>query len=277
MMNFLYQNQGGHFSENGLQTGARFNRDGQAMAGMGVDLGDLDHDGNQDLVVANFSRETNTLFHNLGQGRFEDLTPRAGLAEPSYLQLGFGVCFLDYDGDMDLDLFVANGHVTDRIADLDPSLAYAQTNQLLRHEGDLRFADISAAAGASFAVKNVGRAAVQADYDNDGDQDLLVTTEGGPPRLLRNDGGNRAHWLSVALVGKAPRDALGAQVAVEAGGVRQVRQRQSGRSYLASHDPRLHFGLGANTRAQVEVRWPSGQVQQVGEVAADQFLTLEEP
>ncbi|MSR84251.1 MAG: CRTAC1 family protein [Candidatus Latescibacteria bacterium] len=277
MMNFLYENRGGCFVENGLQAGARFNRDGQAMAGMGVDLGDLDNDGNQDLMVANFSRETNTLFHNLGQGRFEDLTARAGLAEPSYLQLGFGLCFLDYDGDMDLDLFVANGHVSDRIAELDSSLSYAQTNQLLRNEGALRFAEVSAISGPSFAVKNVGRAAVMADYDNDGDEDLLVTTEAGPPRLLRNDGGNRQHWLSVELRGKAPRDALGARVTVEAGGVRQVRERQSGRSYLASHDPRLHFGLGENSRARVEVRWPDGQVQEVGEVAADQFLKLEEP
>ncbi len=277
MMNFLYQNQGGAFVEVGLQAGARFNRDGQAMAGMGVDVGDLDGDGHLDMMVANFSRETNTLFHNLGQGRFEDLTTRAGLAESSYLSLGFGVCFLDYDHDQDLDLFVANGHVSDRIAELDSSLSYAQTNQLLRNEGELRFADVSAVSGASFAAKNVGRAAVQADYDNDGDQDLLVTTEAGPPRLVRNEGGHQAHWLSVALVGKAPRDALGAQVTVEAGGVRQVHQRQSGRSYLASHDPRLHFGLGHHTRARVEVRWPSGQVQDLGEVAADQFLRLEEP
>ncbi|MBI2502498.1 MAG: CRTAC1 family protein [Candidatus Latescibacteria bacterium] len=277
MMNFLYENRGGHFVENGLQAGGRYNRDGRAEAGMGVDFGDIDHDGNQDLIVTNFSRETNTLYHNNGQGRFEDITPRAGLVEPSYLQLGFGACFLDFDHDMDLDFFVANGHVMDKIAEVDSSLSYAQANQLLRNEGDLRFAEVSASAGPSFALANVGRAAVVADYDNDGDQDLLVTTEAGPPRLLRNEGGNQGHWLSVELVGKAPRDALGAQVTVEAGGVRQVRQRQSGRSYLASHDPRLHFGLGENARARVEVRWPDGQVQQLGEVAADQFLKLAEP
>jgi len=277
MMNFLYENRGGRFVENGLQAGGRYNRDGRAEAGMGVDAGDVDNDGNLDLIVTNFSRETNTLYHNNGQGRLDDITPRAGLAEPSYMSLGFGVCFLDFDHDMDLDFFVANGHVMDKIVEVDSSLSYAQTNQLFRNEGKLRFTDVSAVSGDSFAAPNVGRAAALADYDNDGDQDLLVTTEAGPPRLLRNEGGNQAHWLSVALVGQAHRDALGARVTVEAGGVLQVRERHSGGSYLASHDPRLHFGLGANTRARVEVRWPDGQVQQVGEVAADQFLVVRQP
>jgi hypothetical protein len=276
MMNFLYENRGGRFVENGLQAGGRYNRDGRAEAGMGVDAGDVDNDGHLDLLVANFSRETNTLYRNNGQGRLEDVTPRAGLVEPSYLRLGFGVCFLDYDHDLDLDLFVANGHVMDKIAEVDSSLSYAQPNQLFRNEGG-RFAEVSALAGACFALSNVGRAALTADYDNDGDLDLLVTTEAGPPRLLRNEGGNQGHWLSVELAGKAPRDALGARVRVEAGGVSQVRQRHSGGSYLASSDPRLHFGLGPHTRARVEVRWPSGQVQQLGEVEADQFLKLTEP
>ncbi|MSR84125.1 MAG: CRTAC1 family protein [Candidatus Latescibacteria bacterium] len=277
MMNFLYENRGGLFVENGLQAGGRYNRDGHAGAGMGVDFGDFDRDGNQDLIVTNFSQETNTLYHNNGQGHFEDITPQVGLVEPSYLPLGFGVCFVDYDKDMDLDLFVANGHVMDRIAEVDSSLLYAQANQLLRNEEGRSFTDVSALAGPDMAVRNVGRAAVVADYDNDGDPDVLVTTEAGPPRLLRNDEGNRNHWLSVELVGKAPRDALGARVAVEASGVRQVRERHSGGSYLSSQDPRLHFGLGANTHARVEVRWPGGQVQQLGEVAADQFLRLVEP
>ena len=277
MMNFLYKNRGGLFVENGLQAGGRYNGDGRAEAGMGVDAGDIDGDGNLDLIVTNFSRETNTLYHNNGQGRFEDITPRAGLAEPSYLPLGFGVCFLDYDHDMDLDLFVANGHVMDRIAEVDSSLSYAQPNQLLRNEAGRRFTDVSAQAGGALAVPNVGRAAIRGDYDNDGDLDLVVTTEAGPARLLRNDGGNQHHWLAVVLEGKAPRDALGARVTVEAGGVRQVRERHSGGSYLASHDPRLHFGLGENSRARVEVCWPDGQVQQVGEVAANQFLVVRQP
>jgi len=196
--------------------------------------------------------------------------------EPSYLALGFGACFLDFDGDMDLDLFVANGHVMDRIAEVDSSLSHAQRNQLLRNEGG-RFADVSASSGASFAIENVGRGTAVADYDNDGDLDLLVTTEYGPPRLLGNEGGNARHWLMVQLAGKRLREAIGARVVVEAGGVRQVRERQSGRSYLSSHDPRLHFGLGENTRADLEIHWPGGAVQRLAGVAADQLLRVEEP
>ena len=276
-MNSLYENRRGHFVDTGLQAGARYNENGRSEAGMGVDFGDFDNDGHQDIFVTNFALETNTLYRNTGQGRFHDVTTPLGLAEPSFVPLGFGTRFLDFDNDAYLDLFVANGHVVDVITQTDSSQSYPQRNQLFHNEAGTRFVDVSAFSGPSFAVENVARGLAMADYDNDGDQDLLVTTEAGRPRLLRNDGGNHNHWLLIHLEGTHQRDALGARVTVTAGGTRQIKERQSGSSYLSSHDPRLHFGLGRATHADVEIRWPDGQIQTLSGVEADQILHIVQP
>lgn len=276
-MNFLYDNRQGHFSEVGLTAGTRYNEYGHADAGMGVDFGDYDSDGDQDLFVTNFTKETNNLYRNEGQGDFTLATSATGLAGPSLKPLGFGTRFFDYDLDTDLDLFVANGHVVDQIAAADPEQTYYQSNQMFRNEDGTRFADISSELGADFTAANVGRATAVADYDNDGDQDLLVTTVANAPRLLRNDGSNHRHWLLVELVGARHPDALGARVTVITGDRRQVRERQSGGSYLASHDPRLHFGLDTATRADIEIRWPDGMRQRLDDIAADQILRVVQP
>ena len=278
-MNFLYENRRGSFSETGLQAGTRYNEDGRAEAGMGVDFGDYDNDGHQDLFVTNFAYETNTLYRNSGEGHFNDVATRAGLSEPSYDPLGFGTKFLDYDNDNDLDLFIANGHVLDLMDQIDTTLTltYYQSNQLLRNEGGTHFTDISAELGPGFAAKNVGRGTAVADYDNDGDIDLLVNGVADPPRLLRNDGGNQQHWLIVELVGAGHRDALGTRIVARVDATSQTRERQSGGSYLSSHDPRLHFGLGSATNVDLDIRWPDGQEQQLRAVAANQFLRLSQP
>ena len=276
-MNFLYENQRGTFAEVGLAAGTRYDEHGHAEAGMGTDFGDYDRDGDMDLFVTNFAFETNTLYQNDGQGQFAIASGRLGLGEASFRPLGFGTRFIDYDNDRDLDLFVANGHVMDVVAEWDSTQTYRQTNQLFRNEDGQRFADVSASMGPAFAQANVGRGTAVADYDDDGDLDLLVTTVAAPPRLLRNDGGHRHHWLQIFLTGRTHPDALGARVVVTAGDVRQTQERQSGSSYLSSHDPRLHFGLGTATRARVEITWPSGQVQTLENVAADQVLRVEEP
>ena len=276
-MNFLYENQRGTFAEVGLAAGTRYDEHGHAEAGMGTDFGDYDRDGDMDLFVTNFAFETNTLYQNDGQGQFAIASGRLGLGEASFRPLGFGTRFIDYDNDRDLDLFVANGHVMDVVAEWDSTQTYRQTNQLFRNEDGQRFADVSASMGPAFAQANVGRGTAVADYDDDGDLDLLVTTVAAPPRLLRNDGDHRHHWLQIFLIGRTHPDALGARVVVTAGDVRQTQERQSGSSYLSSHDPRLHFGLGTATRARVEITWPSGQVQTLENVAADQVLRVEEP
>ena len=276
-MNFLYDNRQGYFSEVGLTAGTRYNEYGHADAGMGVDFGDYDSDGDQDLFVTNFTKETNNLYRNEGQGDFTLATSATGLAGPSLKPLGFGTRFFDYDLDADLDLFVANGHVVDQIAAADPEQTYYQSNQMFRNEDGTRFADISSELGTDFTAANVGRATAVADYDNDGDPDLLVTTVANAPRLLRNDGSNHRHWLLVELVGARHPDALGARVTVITGDRRQVRERQSGGSYLASHDPRLHFGLDTATRADIEIRWPDGMRQRLDDIAADQILRVVQP
>ena len=269
-MNFLYQNQGNRFAEVGLYAGGRYNEDGLAEAGMGVEFGDWDNDGFQDIFVTNFAQETNTLYGNDGQGQFYDITLRAGLAECSYKPLGFGTNFLDYDNDGDLDLFVANGHVMDKITQVHPDHAYPQPNQVLCNQRGTRFVDVSTRLGPALAAAAVSRGSATADYDNDGDLDLLVTNVAAPPNLLRNDGGNRQHWLTIQLGGTSQH----ARVAVTAGGQRQVKERQAGGSYLSSSDPRLHFGLGEATRATVEIRWPDGTLQKMEEVTADQILHI---
>ena len=272
-MNFLYQNQENRFAEVGLYAGGRYNEDGLAEAGMGVEFGDWDNDGFQDIFVTNFAQETNTLYSNDGQGQFYDITLRAGLAECSYKSLGFGTNFLDYDNDGDLDLFVANGHVMDKITQVHPDHDYPQPNQVLCNQRGIRFVDVSARLGPALAVAAVSRGSATADYDNDGDLDLLVTNVAATPNLLRNDGGNRQHWLAFQLAGTSQC----ARVAVTAGGQRQVKEHQSGGSYLSSSDPRLHFGLGGATQATVEIRWPDGTLQKMEEVAADQILRLVQP
>ena len=166
----------------GLIAGTRYNEHGHADAGMGVDFGDYDRDGDADLFVTNFAFETNALYRNDGQGQFAVATQRLGLADPSYRPLGFGTKFFDYDNDGDFDLFAANGHVIDRIAEVDSSQTYQQPNQIFRNDSGRRFADVSATLGPDFQRANAGRATAVADYDDDGDLDLLVTTVSQPSR-----------------------------------------------------------------------------------------------
>ena len=276
--NFLYQNLGdGTFENAALKKGVAYNGVGESEAGMGVDFGDYDNDGDFDLFVANFSYETNTLYRNEG-GFFKDATAAAGLADPSHRFLGFGTNFLDYDNDGDLDLYVANGHVQDKIALFQSGVEYMQEHQLFRNDGGGGYAEASSISGEWFLHKQISRGAAFGDYDGDGDVDVLVTNCGGEARLVRNDGGNRENWLMVRTMGThSNRDGIGTRVRVVAEGLEQVRQVRSGSSYLTASDPRLHFGLSHRTRIDlVEVRWPSGLVQRLEQVPVNQMLVVEE-
>jgi hypothetical protein len=275
--NNLYRNDGtGRFTDVALLSGAALSPAGGAEGSMGVDAGDVDGDGRFDLFIGNFQNETSALYRNDGEMRFTYATAEWGLAEATFPALTFGVGFLDYDNDGWPDLFAANGHVQDAIERIDPQCTFSQPRQLFRNLGSGRFADVSAQAGPGIMTPAVGRGAAFGDWDDDGDVDILVTNNGGPAMLLRNEVGRRRHWLSLRLVGRAPnRDAIGARVRLRAGGRTQVREVRSGGSYASASDFRLHFGLGdASTADSLEIHWPDGAVTRHRDLPADRRLTL---
>ena len=262
--NFLFFNNGdGTFTETGLLAGCAFSFDGVAQAGMGVDAGDFDGDGNLDIFVTNLSHETNALYRNNGDGTFSDIVYEANLGKESYLFVGFGTRFFDYDNDGYSDIFIANGHIIEAIAQVTDVLTYAQRNQLFHNNGDGTFTEVSFESGPYFRREGVSRGAIFGDYDNDGDTDIVVTQSNQPAELLRNDGGNRRNWVRIKLVGTTSnRDGIGARVTVTACSESQMQEARTGLSYLSSNDPRVLFGLGEHTRIdRLEIRWPSGIVQ----------------
>ncbi len=278
--NFLYRNEGdGSFSEIGLAAGAAYNEAGKPEGGMGTDIADADGDGHLEILVTNFQWESNTLYQGKGDGLWRDRSTASGLGGPSFARLAFGANFFDLDRDGDPDLYVANGHIDDNIANFDPQTSYGQRDQLFLNDGQGRFAEISAQAGPFFQRAMVGRGAATADYDNDGDPDLFVVNSNQPAVLLRNDTASKNHYLALRLVGtRSNRDGLGSRVTVRAGGRRQTLQTRSSSGYLSQSDPRLFFGLGVYGRAdQIDIAWPSGIRQQLKDVEADQLLKISEP
>ncbi len=265
-LNRLYLNDGlGFFSDEALISGVAADRDGAAGSGMGLDLGDADGDGRLDLLVTNYSFETNTLYLRRGDGLyFEDSTAEAGLEVPTHLPVGWGTGFFDADNDGDLDLAVANGHVMDNIELFEDRIGYPQPNLMLENDGGGRYRDVSASAGSAFTHPKVSRALAIGDLDNDGRLDLLVTNTNEAPDLLHNVLETPHHWLGLRLRGPASnRFAIGARVhltcAGEPAGVREVR---SGGSFLAQSDLRPHFGLGlCSGPVSAEILWPDGAGQ----------------
>ena len=277
--NFLFYNNGdGTFTEMGLLAGCAFSFDGVAQAGMGVDAGDFNGDGYLDIFVTNLSHETNALYRNNGDGTFSDMVYEANLGKESYLFVGFGTRFFDYDNDGYSDIFIANGHIIEAIAQVTDVLTYAQRNQLFHNNGDGTFTEMSFESGAYFRREGVSRGAIFGDYDNDGDVDIVVTQSNQPAELLRNEGGNRRNWVRIKLVGVASnRDGIGARITVTAGSQSQMQEVRTGLSYLCSSDPRVLFGLGDYTRIErLEIRWPSGIVQVLVNVEANREIVVVE-
>ena len=264
--NYVFRNGGdGVFEDVSLLSGGAFNGMGMAQSGMGVDAADLAGNGLYSIFVTNFSLQTNDLYWNNGQGILTDHTLQAGLSQDSFLPLGFGANFLDYDNDGLLDLFVANGHVFDNIATINPSLEYAQPNQLFRNRDAGRFDAVSARAGPYFSRKNVSRGSAVADYNNDGRLDLLVTNNNQKADLLENRSVGNHHWLQLRLEGThCNRDGVGAKARLKAGGRLLSQEVRAGSSYLSQSDLRVHFGLGAATGIDsIEILWPCGRRQMV--------------
>ena len=278
--NFLFLNNGqGRFDEQSLFAGTAYSEDGEAEGGMGVHLGDYDADGWPDLFVSNFQWETNTLYRNLGDGRYRDVTGATGLGRSSLAYLGWGTRLFDVDNDGDLDLFVANGHPERDIA-LYQNATFAQRNQLFINDGIGRFREVTDVAGTALGVVAVSRGAAFGDYDDDGDVDILVTNCEGPPTLMRNDGVDINNWLRVRLQGTTSnRAAIGARVELVSGSLQLQDQVLGGGSYLSQSDLRLHFGLGSRNEVDVlRVFWPSGQIDEVRTLAANnEVLIIETP
>jgi len=275
-INYLFRNQGdGTFEDISLFSGAGYSEDGKAQAGMGVDSGDLDGDGRPELFVTNLDLETNTLYHNDGDASFSDTTYRAGLGEPSLLFVGFGTALEDYDGDGLQDIVVVNGHIIDNIHLFKDNITYAQRGMVYRNLGGGKFAEVTAACGAINQVR-VSRGLALGDLDEDGDRDLLISHNNDRASLLRNDGGNRNHWLRVVLKGRrSNRDGFGARVELVAGGRSQMREARSASSYLSQSDSRLLFGLGgAGTVERLEIHWPSGLADRMEKLSADRTVTV---
>jgi tetratricopeptide (TPR) repeat protein len=258
--NLFYRNDGDwRFTEVGAHAGVAYSEEGRAQAGMGVDVGDYDNDGDLDLFVTNFSDDVNTLYQNQSDGTFDDATFAANLGGLVRPYLGWSTTLADFDNDGDLDLFVANGHLYPQLENHPLGLRYAQQNLLYWNEGGTFR---RATAGTALDAVQVSRGATFGDYDNDGDLDLAVVNANGPLTLLRNEGGNRANWLGLDLIGADHGETEGTLVRLFAGDEEFLRQAKRGYGYLSASDGRLLFGLGQRqTVDRVEISWPSGQVQ----------------
>ena len=275
---FLFHNNGnGTFTESGLTSGAGFNQDGNTFAGMGTDFADYDNDGLPDIVVTDLSNERYVLFRNTGHGMFSDESTASGIGGITMLLSGWGIRFFDYDNDGWKDLFVSQSHVLDNVDKTAGNLKYEQP-PLLLHNQRGRFVRVEP--GDVFRKPRAGRGAAFGDIDNDGDIDIVVTNLGQPCSVLRNNGGNRNHWLGLRLQGtRSNRDGIGARIeVVSPSGFRQFYTVSTASSYNSASDRRIIAGLGSETSAKkVTIRWPSGAVQTLTEVKGDRMLNVLEP
>ena len=271
--NILYRNDGEMTFMNTNQPDAR-SRTGDIRSGMGIAWGDYDNDGALDLFVTNWLDENNVLYRNNGDGTFTDVSAQSGVFESGLGKTCWGTVFFDMDNDTDLDLFFSAGHIDP--ASWEP---HGQPDVLLRNNGDGSFTDISAQVGLrQFDSPGVGRGVAAADYDADGDLDLLVVNSGEKPRLLRNEGGNRQNWLHIRTVGvESNRDGVGARVKVITGDAHQIREVAAGSSYLSQNSPEVEFGLGNYDKVdKIIIQWPSGIVQTLNNIPVNQRLIVTE-
>ena len=276
MPNFLFVNKGnGKFEEVGLAAGVAYGEAGRPRSGMGVDAVDYDGDGWQDIFVANIDHEFFSLYHNDKELIFTDQPGE--IAPSTHLLSGWGLKFFDYDNDGDPDLFLVNGHPDDMIESRIARVRYKEPLLLFENTGK-GFKDVSATSGAVFSKVFSGRGMAVGDFDNDGDLDVLVSNNGEPPLLLRNQGGNKNNWVGLNLVATKSNPAgVGAVITWQAGGVKRSRLRNGGGSYLSSHDPREILGLSTATKVDsIEIRWPSGTVDKLTNVPLNKYIKVVE-
>jgi len=272
----LMNNHDGTFREEALLRGIAVSGEGREMGGMGAGVGDYNLDGHTDIVKTHYYNQANGLYRNDGKGNFDDVTVEAGLNKETRF-VCFGAGIVDFDNDGYPDILLTSGTVYPEVARVSPRFPERSPRILFRNQGDGAFVQMSADAGPGIDAPHCSRGAAFGDFDNDGDMDVLIMNVDEPPTLLRNDAPSGNHWIKVCLEGtKSNRSAIGARVVVRYAGKVQVQEVVSGCSFCSSNDPRLHFGLGAATTADIEVRWPSGLVEHIHGAAANQLLTLRE-
>jgi enediyne biosynthesis protein E4 len=277
--NFLYHNQhDATFKEVGFSSGVAVGEDGQEQGSMGIAVGDYLHDARMALFVTNFSNEYNSLYLPESKLTYADVSFSSKVAAVSFPFVGWGTAFFDYDNDGWLDLMVVNGHVYPQVESAKVGTSYAQRLLLFQNRRDGTFAEVAAEHGEALMVPRVSRGAAFGDIDNDGDIDVVINNLDGKPLILRNDGGNRSHWMSIRTQQNGPnRDALGTRVKVVAGDLVQWGEVRSGGSYISSSDLRLHYGLGTKTKVDlIEIHWPDGKTETVRDVAADRFVVVQQ-
>ncbi|HKF04831.1 MAG TPA: CRTAC1 family protein [Candidatus Sulfotelmatobacter sp.] len=277
--NFLFINKhNGTFEDVSLISGFAASEDGRYEAGMGIDAADVDGDGWQDLYVTHLDFELNRLYRNSQDGTFTDETFRSGIGNKAILMSGVAMKFLDYDNDGWNDILQANGSMLDNVGLYHSEVSYKEPLLMFRNLGKGQFEKVSESLGTDFMRPIAGRGLATADYDNDGDIDVVTNNRGDYPSLLRNDGGNSNHWLTIQLIGtKSNRDGTGASLKLISEGFVHVEQAKGGGSYMSASDPRIHFGLGKQTKIEsLEITWPSGQVDRLSNVPIDQIIAVKE-
>jgi enediyne biosynthesis protein E4 len=276
--NKLYHNnRDGTFSETAVSAGVAFSEDGLARAGMGTDAADYDNSGLPSLVVTNFSQQMVGLYRNEGHGFFIDEAPRSTVGKSSRMTLGFGCFFFDFNLDGRLDLLVANGHIDDTITKVESAVSYAESPHLFRNEGHGQFRDVSSQVGSSFALPKVARGCAYGDFDNDGDLDVLLTTNNGPAYLFESQG-VRNHSIRFRPRGvKSNRDGIGTNIRIWTPEGMRWLSVKSGSSYLSHSQHEVTFGLGDFTTIERAVlEWPSGEKQELGKLEAGRLYVVEE-
>lgn len=268
-LNYLWYNEGGkRFTDRGVMSGTAFSQSGEATVSMSVDYADFNDDGLLDMFVSDDTYCA--LYENLGNGLFADRGISSNISMAAAQFVGWSSSFIDYDNDSDVDIFKTNGALKH---------LYGQEDQMFRNEGNGKFRDISLELGEHFHRELVGRGACMGDYDNDGDLDIFIINLNDHCVFLRNNKGNQNNWITISLTGtKSNRDAVGARVRVTAGGKTQTAQKKSTTGYLSQNDPRMHFGLAGNEVVdRIEIKWPSGKIQTLENIKANQIIDVKEP
>jgi hypothetical protein len=277
--NFLFINKhNGTFEDVSLISGLAASEDGRYEAGMGIDAADVDGDGWQDVYITHLDFELNRLYRNSQDGTFTDETFRSGLGNKAVLMSGVAMKFIDYDNDGWNDILQLNGSMLDNVALYHAEVAYKEPLLMFHNSGKGQFEKTSESLGPDFMRPIVGRGLATADYDNDGDIDIVTNNRGDYPSLLRNDGGNANHWLTIQLIGtKSNRDGIGASLKVTSEGFVHVEQSKGGSSYMSASDPRIHFGLGKRAKIDsLEITWPSGHIDRLKDIPIDQIVAVKE-